>query len=301
MVPLQRSGCKSCLTCCCRSIPVNKSYDIYRSVDDWQRRYSWPAGCPSPTVWFALRERQLEYQTRLARLQGPAAWRQPLDSRTCALLAARGAPTLRILVPLDVTGIASDDTAVYVRTVAPPHCSDAAPSAAGSAAAALQLHPLAQPDAAEAGDAEKRQASHYHHHQQQQQQLQRHPSQSPPQPPAPTPLSKQPTTLPPVPQAAVAKLRGLHPPHLVSGDNHLTAPAHQQGCGRQRPECQASLACRCAPVVINVGQAGAPARRSDVISSAPRTGAAPGWFEQLRELASSLLSSAPSGVARSVY
>lgn len=250
-------------------------------------------------MWFALRERQLEYQTRLARLQGPAAWRQPLDSKTCALLAARGAPALRILVPLDVTGIAPDDTALYVRTVAPPHCSDASPSAAGSAAAALQLHPLDQLDAAAVADAENLQEHNHHQqqqHQQQQQQQeqQQHPSQSPPQPPAPTPPLKQLPSPPPVPQAAVAKLRRLQtaPP---------TSPAHQQGCGRQRPECQASLACRCTPVIIDVGQAGAPARRSDAISSAPRTGAAPGWFEQLRELASSLLSSAPSGVARSVY
>lgn len=89
-----------------------------------------------------IRERQLAFQIRAVAAEGPAAWRAPANPAAAApspLLQRRGMRPLAVLVPHTATGIDTNDTAVYVRsinvlcrrpaaTAAPaPACSLAAP------------------------------------------------------------------------------------------------------------------------------------------------------------------------------
>ncbi|KAL4434127.1 hypothetical protein ABPG75_000568 [Micractinium tetrahymenae] len=257
-------------------------------------RYCWPAACPSPTVWFALRERHLAYQIKVARLQGPAAWRLPRSSQPCALLAARRAAALHILVPLDATGVASSDQALFVRTIVPPRCGDGAAAAAATATQARQLQRLARLASAAAAAAAAAP-----------QPLQPLPAElqqtSPPQQSLLQQQQSAPSTAsPPLPQPTKrSKILSSSP--LAHSAPLLAGAAVPAGCQAQQPDCQATLSCRCTPVVIDMGPAEAPAEQPKPPPAATSGSSIYSWLERFRGLASSMLGPAPSSAALYVH
>lgn len=96
---------------------------------------------PTPTVYFAMRERQLAYQCRLAQERGVNAWRRPLASHGCTLLQRRGRAQLQVRVPAPITGLTDQQApVVLLRELVQPlrqHrdlASNAQPPAAAAAA-----------------------------------------------------------------------------------------------------------------------------------------------------------------------
>ncbi|KAI3424169.1 hypothetical protein D9Q98_009528 [Chlorella vulgaris] len=94
----------------------------------------WPAGLQSPTVYYMLRERQLDFNIQCARLEGPAVWRPTsvAGTRPNALLQLRGRPLLAIKLPAALgSGVQLGDAVVYVRAVQPGSQKPPRPSAVG--------------------------------------------------------------------------------------------------------------------------------------------------------------------------
>lgn len=84
-------------------------------------------------MYYALRERQLQYQYRHVAVNDPAIWR-PADcsaaaSRPNLLLAARNRPQMRLQLPQSRCGVEANDSAVFIRTVDPPPAAASKPLA----------------------------------------------------------------------------------------------------------------------------------------------------------------------------
>lgn len=135
----RRRGCQHCV--CCHtargtlpspSAPGDEPTDL------------WPGGLPSPTIYYALRARQLEHQYRHPSRE-VKQWRatQETQSDPSDLLTARRRRPLLLAVPTACTNVAQNDTRIqYVSThsvALKPRPAAASAPAPAAAAAAPQL------------------------------------------------------------------------------------------------------------------------------------------------------------------
>lgn len=229
-----------------------------------------------------MRERQLNYQMKLAAAQGAAAWRRPLTLLDSDLLQRRGCAPLRIRVPRPMTGVDEKDGGVlYVRTV-PLRLS---PAAGGATAAAHARPPPPQPPSpAPPGSAAPLQRMDTPPMMQEQPaKRSRHVS-----PPVPSlgacPASAAPSS------AAAAACSTVAPagPFALPPAGHLVARRH--ACR----ECGPSQACRCAPVVIDMAPLPAPALQ---LEPAERAADRDSPLDRFSDWLKSLLSPLPPSIA----